>query len=130
MPINTSISFASSSGCNTILYDDISYTPDVTEAAVKLAAENTDFVMGFISQGGVSSDPAMLHMTPGVKKAPGIDSMGQQYKTPDVCIARGTDIIIVGRGIYQATDPAAEAAELRELGWNAYLKRIAPVSRM
>lgn len=51
--------------------------------------------------------------------------MGQQYTTPEeVIFNKGSDIIIVGRGILEAPD-RLEAAELyRNLGWEAYTKRL------
>lgn len=98
-------------------------TGDYTKQNVKAAEQYTDFVIGFIAREQVSEDPRMIHFTPGVQFDTKGDSLGQQYITPEYAIAHGTDVIIVGRGIYQAADPAAMAMQYRDAGWEAYQAR-------
>lgn len=94
-----------------------------TEETLKMAQENKDFVIGFITLRQLIDDPYFINFTPGVQLATGGDALGQQYNTPEkVIIENKSDIIIVGRGIYEAENPAAEAKKYQEAGWKAYLK--------
>ncbi|MFH0833970.1 MAG: orotidine-5'-phosphate decarboxylase [Patescibacteria group bacterium] len=95
---------------------------------VAMAQANSDFVVGFI---GSSDRPEILQkiraaagaelmiLVPGIKLSSESDGLGQTYNTPEKAIQNGADIIIVGRGIYEAADPVAEAEKYRAAGWGA-----------
>lgn len=112
--------------------------PDYTQACIEAAREHKEFVMGYVAQENLNSEPEdnFIHMTPGCKLPPegdedngeGLqgDGMGQQYNTPAKLIGLcGTDIIIVGRGIIKAGDPQDEAERYRLKAWKAYQLRLA-----
>jgi len=102
-------------------------TPEYTHHSVAFAENEKyqDFVIGFISMGKVSNSPTLLHMTPGVNLQTKGDNLGQQYMTPEYVMGeKGSDVIIVGRGIYQSKDPAKSAKEYQEQSWQAYMKSV------
>jgi orotidine 5'-phosphate decarboxylase subfamily 1 len=86
--------------------------------AVALGEAHSDFVMGFIALRKLSADPGMLHLTPGVKLHAGKDALGQRYRTVEEILCKNkSDIIIVGRDIVHASDPAAMATMYQEKAW-------------
>jgi orotidine 5'-phosphate decarboxylase subfamily 1 len=92
-----------------------------TDQAIAWAQEHAEFVIGFICTRKLTDQPAFIHMTPGVQLQTGSDSLGQQYLTPEKVIHElKSDVIIVGRGIYGASDPRQEARKYRSAGWAAY----------
>lgn len=100
-------------------------TNDYKNAAVKMAKDHCDFVIGFISQHKLTDDAALIHMTPGIHLSTQGDALGQNYTTPSQAIIHnGSDIIIVGRGIYQAQYPKQAAKQYREEGWRLYQEKL------
>ncbi|KAI5948565.1 Uridine 5'-monophosphate synthase [Manis javanica] len=100
-------------------------TGNYTKAAVRMAEEHSDFVVGFISGSRVSMKPEFLHLTPGVQLEAGGDNLGQQYNSPQEVIgSRGSDIIIVGRGILTSAHRLGAAEMYRKAAWEAYLSRL------
>lgn len=122
-----------------------------TSANVKAAFEDeSNFVFGFIAMHRVHEDPELipaestpeqrakdlLILTPGVGLDTTGDGKGQQYRTPhNVVCESGSDVIIVGRGIYGALlaggdhnqaieNVRFQAQRYRDAGWNAYLERL------
>ncbi|XP_034985242.1 uridine 5'-monophosphate synthase isoform X1 [Zootoca vivipara] len=100
-------------------------TGDYTKAVVKMAEEHSDFILGFISGSRIIDKPEFLHLTPGVQMLAGGDKLGQKYLSPQEVIGkRGSDIIIVGRGILSAPSRPDEAETYRKVAWESYLQRI------
>ncbi|KAF2469771.1 orotidine-5'-phosphate decarboxylase [Lindgomyces ingoldianus] len=109
-------------------------TPEYSRKCVDIARQNREFVMGFIAQRSLNTEPEdnFLTMTPGCQLPPPGqegkklgDGLGQQYNTPKSLIYdKGCDVIIVGRGIVNAPNRRAEAARYRSEGWKAYEERI------
>ena len=83
---------------------------------------------GFICQKKLRPTPVdpFVYMTPGVSIAVKGDALGQQYTTPEQVIGDNrSDVIIVGRSIIRAADPAATAEEYRAAGWKAFEQTLA-----
>lgn len=100
-------------------------TGEYTQAALKMAEDHSDFVIGFICGSKITKRPEFIHMTPGVQMKAGGDGLGQQYTTPEeVLCNKGSDVIIVGRGILEAPDRRTAAELYRKCGWQAYTKRL------
>ena len=101
---------------------DEQYTAKVRAMAQEYAPE----IVGFVAQQGYAQNPGFITLTPGVNLQQAGDSLGQQYNGPQAVIENAmSDIIIVGRGIYHAKDPAAAAQQYRDAGWWAYQNRLA-----
>jgi len=95
-----------------------------TKDTVQMAEDFGEFVIGFISTSRVSNNPGHIHLSPGVKLQPGTDSLGQRYLTPQEIIHnRGSDVIIVGRGITESANRITTARAFRDAGWAAYVAR-------
>jgi orotidine-5'-phosphate decarboxylase len=101
---------------------------EYTKRTVEIAKTDKDFVIGFIAQhdmGGHDEGFDWIIMTPGVGLDDKGDALGQQYRTVDEVVQTGTDIIIVGRGLYgQGRDPVEQSIRYKKAGWDAYIKRI------
>ena len=118
-----------------------------TKKCVTAARADADFVIGYIAQRSLneSKKDNFISFTPGVNlPAEGVadsaarkgDGLGQQYRTPEIVVAKdGCDIIIVGRGILEAENVkqgktrAQEAERYREAAWKAYEARVGKKGR-
>ena len=95
-------------------------TGNYTQQTMALAQRFESSVVGIIARNQLIDNPGYIHFGPGVKLQKGSDTFGQAYLTPQKVIADGIDVIIVGRGIYQAEDPIAAAQDYQHAGWQAY----------
>lgn len=98
---------------------------EYTRQTIEIANSDPEFVIGFIAQRQIEGRDWVV-MTPGVGLDDKGDALGQQYRSvEEVIVGSGSDIIIVGRGLFKdGRDPAAEGKRYRDAGWEAYLKRI------
>ncbi|PVU91805.1 hypothetical protein BB559_003968 [Furculomyces boomerangus] len=101
-------------------------TNEYTQTAVQMALSHSDFVFGFIGLRRLTDETDMITMTPGVGLESSGDNLGQVYRTPKQIVEiNGSDIIIVGRGIYADKSKAVQnAIAYKEAGWNSYISRI------
>lgn len=88
--------------------------------------EDYDIVAGLVCQSyDIFPFPYLIQLTPGVNMNQSGDSLGQSYKDPcDVILNNGADVVVVGRGIYQSSDPAEAAKQHQEYSWRFYLERV------
>lgn len=107
------------SSCDNLLNQDF------IDCGLSMINKHPDFVSGFISQSRVSSDPTHIHFTPGVHLNSKGDSLGQQYVSPEEAILeRGADLIIVGRGILNASDRLEATIMYKQRAFSSYCDRV------
>ncbi|XP_063824785.1 uridine 5'-monophosphate synthase-like [Ostrinia nubilalis] len=101
-------------------------TPEYTDKTVSMASNFPSLICGFVSQNkNTFNQPGLIQLTPGVQLESTKDDLGQVYNTPEkVMLEKGADVVVVGRGILSAKNPAAEALVYKEALWKNYLKRV------
>lgn len=109
-------------------------TGDYTSSCFEIARKHKSSVIGFVAAQALNNfevsvakrdeDEDFVIFTTRVNAATKGDSLGQQYQTPSSAIFRGSDFIIVVRGVYAAVDPIKAVRQYKKEGWEAYLKRI------
>lgn len=102
-----------------------------TRNTIEMGKKNSKWVSGFIGFAKTVDDlkklkakipDDMLLLMPGVNLESKGDKMGQQYVTVQSAIEGGADLIIVGRGIIAADNPAEKAKIYREEAWQALVE--------
>lgn len=97
-------------------------TNEYREEALKIALSHPN-VIGGVSQNQLPDE--ILLFTPGVNLADSGDGKGQQYNTPEHVFKNlHTDFIIVGRGIYKASNAEEAAIIYKNEGWKAYVNSL------
>jgi len=96
-------------------------TPEYQHETIEMAKHYPDFMAGWITNQRLTDNPNHVHFTTGVKIGDLSDALGQQYKTPQQAMSQGSDILIVGRGIIHASDPAQTAKIYRDAAWENVL---------
>lgn len=91
-----------------------------TKTAYEWAQRYPQFVVGFIGKGHPEAPRELIMCTPGIHLESSGDTLGQHYQTPYDAVVAGTDIIIVGRGIYTKSNPHETAELYRKTAWEAY----------
>jgi len=66
----------------------------------------------------------ILIFSPGIKIKGEKGERGQTYGHPFHAVSHGTDVIIVGSGIYGSDEPVKAAREYRREGWEGYQARL------
>jgi len=112
---------------------DINYTTKCLEMMKEykniipaIVCQNANQIRNILKINKHHNDRGMyLFMTPGVHLDSSSDQLGQQYRSvKDAIFNEGNDLIIVGRGIYNSSNPLEIAEKYRENAWEAYLQRI------
>ena len=104
-------------------------TGKYTQRAISLAHEHKEFVVGYIAHSPLiapadGAEVDMLTFTTGINRISAGDSLLQKYRTPKEAVAGGSDVVIVGRGLYENPDPVGEAKAYRDEAWKAYEERV------
>ncbi|PAA75900.1 hypothetical protein BOX15_Mlig018512g3, partial [Macrostomum lignano] len=99
---------------------------EYSAAALAMAETHGHLVAGLVCQSDLATDPGLLQFTPGVSFSGGAsDGLGQRYREPGHVVGRGgCDVIIVGRGVAEASDPRSAAESYRQAAFRAYRERL------
>lgn len=99
---------------------------EYTQATIDFGEKFAENVVGIVCQdGAVLKPPGLIQLTPGVAVNRGVDTLDQQYTTPEEAVlVKGGDLIVVGRAITTSSNPKEMARELKNKLWIAYEKRV------
>lgn len=102
-------------------------TDKYTARCTSLVSKYPGSVIGFVATGSLTAPATgandFVVFTTGIHISESRDQLGQQYQLPADAISKGSDFIIVGRGIYGSGDPVGAAERYRKEGWAAYVRR-------
>ncbi|MBI5355438.1 MAG: orotidine-5'-phosphate decarboxylase [Candidatus Aenigmarchaeota archaeon] len=114
-------------GKNVVIVAEMTQSGSLTNAGYRKRAiqigeslDSTGFVLNPANKTHVNQK--FVVFSPGINFSSRGDSYGQTYVSPVTAIKNGTDVIIVGRGIYAAKNPAKKSKEYRKISWSALEK--------